>query len=859
MPLNVTVDDNLLAEIEAKFDLRKPNAEALRTVVENLEEGNFNPLEPLTLALATGAGKTYIMAGLIEYLRRQGHPNVMVVTPNRVVQDKTIMDLSQGSHRYVGGFDVAPQLITPEDVAHLRMEDSSKHLFAGQEASTVYVFNVQQLFPPKEGGKNEATGMEAQRRKFHRFQESSGVLAEKIQSFDDLVVIVDEAHLFGTSAKTFRKSLTGLKPAATIGLTASPDKNDNVIHSYPLWRALNDGFVKRPVLVYRKSGYNEKDMGQERQLHDAYSLLKVKEEAYAKYREAHPEAPRTKPLLFVVCQDVNHATETAEYLRNTHFRPGNEPEPQVLQVDNQHNDETTLNFLRYLDTPHSPVRVIVSVNKLREGWDTKRIAVMSTLRAMGSEVLTQQIMGRGLRLPFGKRTGVKAVDELDILSHKSFVTLLKSENVLREFGIEEENEAETGIAFVDPDRVSTADNDITFDSPGTNSPESVTSSGIAPTPRDDVDVFKTGTTNSPLEVRPVKDDDEIEDVAPHYEPVYIEVNAEFAGETFMFPSSTMTRTVKPFALDQIEGTEIVEAAKKVTDQLVKLEREAIVTGDDGQSLKAARQTRSSVASFTQSETQVRKALLNAVANTGTIQLNEENIRQLNKRIIPVLMASANINSWTEASKTSAAAEITKLVKLKARQAAASNTFTETVIHPVEIPVTTKYPLPDGMKIHDLLDTREASTKKAAGFVENRFYGTWERGLFNAAKFDSFSAEYMLADLLNFDDEVKWWTRIYRSDRASIAYTPMSDYVPDFVVLDTQGTYWIIEGKGDDKKDDKIVEKKMDAANQLLRKLINYQEFEGQKWGYVLAFESDIKAVNSFSALRSRASKEVMEY
>ncbi|MCF1694548.1 hypothetical protein [Corynebacterium argentoratense] len=38
--------------------------------------------------------------------------------------------------------------------------------------------------------------------------------------------------------------------------------------------------------------------------------------------------------------------------------------------------------------------MIVSVNKLREGWDTKRIAVMCTLRTMGSEVLTQQVMGR---------------------------------------------------------------------------------------------------------------------------------------------------------------------------------------------------------------------------------------------------------------------------------------------------------------------------------------------------------------------------------------------------------------------------------------------------------------------------------
>lgn len=80
--------------------------------------------------------------------------------------------------------------------------------------------------------------------------------------------------------------------------------------------------------------------------------------------------------------------------------------------------------------------MIVSVNKLREGWDTKRIAVMCTLRTMGSEVLTQQVMGRGLRLLFGALTKAPAIDELDILSHESFVKLLESENVLKQFGIE---------------------------------------------------------------------------------------------------------------------------------------------------------------------------------------------------------------------------------------------------------------------------------------------------------------------------------------------------------------------------------------------------------------------------------------
>mgnify|MGYP001033590115 CR=1 FL=1 len=257
--LNLSFDENLVAELTAKFDLRAPNTEALTELVKRIEEGNYDALEPLVLNLATGAGKTFVMAAFIEYLRRQGHPNVMVVTPTKVVQDKTVLDFTQGSHRYIGGFDVPPRLVTPGDVSNLRVSDAGADLFVGEGASTLYVFNVHQLFPPKEGGKNVATGDEAARRKTWKFQEDSGALAQRLIDTEDLVIIADESHLFGTTAKTFRKSLTALKPVVTVGLTASPDEGDDIVYRYPLWRAIQDGYVKQPVLVYRDSGYDSED------------------------------------------------------------------------------------------------------------------------------------------------------------------------------------------------------------------------------------------------------------------------------------------------------------------------------------------------------------------------------------------------------------------------------------------------------------------------------------------------------------------------------------------------------------------------------------------------------------------------
>jgi len=50
------------------------------------------------------------------------------------------------------------------------------------------------------------------------------------------------------------------------------------------------------------------------------------------------------------------------------------------------------------------------------------------LRAANARILIEQSIGRGLRLPFGKRTGVTAVDRLNIVAHDKFQEILDEAN-----------------------------------------------------------------------------------------------------------------------------------------------------------------------------------------------------------------------------------------------------------------------------------------------------------------------------------------------------------------------------------------------------------------------------------------------
>lgn len=852
--LPISLDQSIIDQIALEFDLREQNKEGLRQLIFHLT-GNFDPQTPMVLDMATGSGKTYLMAGAVEYFRRQGLRNIMIVTPSLVVQDKTVQNFKEGARRYVHGFEVAPSVVSPQAYDEWRMRQTALAGHETTEPSMVFIFNVHQLVAPKKTTKSKTGTVEATRTKIRKFQEDAGELYEYLTDLDDLIVIADESHLYGSSAKAFNRALKDLKPAATIGLTASATKQDNVIYHYPLYKAISDGHVKSPVLVYRKSGYTG-DRADARQLRDALSLLRNKEAAYEAYIQANPQAPKTKPALFVVCANVDDATATAELLRGPAYCNSSDA---VLQVDNEHDDEQSRKYLDELDTKHSRVRVVVSVDKLKEGWDTKRIAVMCTLRAMASDVLTQQTMGRGLRLPFGERTGVATIDQLDILAHTSFEELLNDENILQTFGLDgASEEALTGADLVTgggpgrPPVPSAAGddsqaNDLTqdqSDDTGTQPVRHDTDEGTQPG-------GEAAEAEPTVQVHELEDDEDIDAVEPPT-PVVVEINPAYAGTTFLFPSSSMEKATTPYHLKQLRVEDVKEAAKRVTDSGEVLHRKELVVSEEDNAIKAERVEDAKVASEEVDKDKVVKELTRRVVGLQQVTQSEANVTQLKERIIPAFMNAVAFSAWTEKAKESAVTELERLITEKIREHQ-SKTQTETTIHPIELPIEGTFTLPVGEEVLDLLNENER-----AKFQLHKYYGDWGKGLFPVASFDSWSGEYLLAMMLNYSSDIKWWKRLYQREGASIAYSTRNNYYPDFVALDTDDVYWIIEGKADSGRDDEIVAKKRDAAEDLVNQLISEPGFVDATWGYLIAYESDVRQADSWADLKTLAQPTVRE-
>ena len=859
--LNISYDSELIESISADFDLRTPNKEALRKLIFTLD-GDYDTNVMQVLNLATGVGKTYLMAAFIEYLRRQGIGNVVIVTPGKTVQSKTVRNFVPGNSEYIEGAKVPPDIVTPQDYsAWVSRINGAPSLSYGREVPVLaFIFNIQQLIAPKDvEGDTHGTTQDAERRKPRKFDENAGVLFDYLKNLENLVVIADESHLYSSSAAAFNAALKELDPAATIGLTASVLEEDHVIYEYPLYKAIQDEYVKAPVLAFRKGGYGADQASEEQQLRDALQLRKIKQAYYDAYAEQKGKA-HINAVVFIVCADVDHASQVAQLLRTPEYLG---KELAVLQVDSRHEDEATQRLLENIDQTDSPVLAVVSVNKLKEGWDVKNIAVIVTLRAMASEVLTQQTMGRGLRLPFGKYTGVWQIDQLDIISHQSFQELLEAENVLQQFGLEDAvsqtnkdkvNAAIRGIAEQVEETSEKADDAEQSKNLGTNDIFTHSNGGEVSTSivvahensgnfdeSDDKNVV-SDSEKPTVGVRTIGDDGVGDDKDISLEPVYIDRNPRFKDISYKFPVTIVRLEQPPIDLSEISEKSIEEAAKKVTSTGDVLYRKEIVAAL-GKKLRVVDTESAEIDSIHIEYSDAADALARLVMYMQLVPSTRETARYIEGYLVPKFMKSVTFETWTIKSLDSARTQLQDIVKTYI--ASVQRSIKEIpVIQPKKMDIE-RYMLPLGDKVYEPIDSRNQ-------FVRGRVYSGWFKSLFVEESFDSYSGEYELARLLNTSPHIVWWHRLHAHYGAFIYYNAKDRYFPDFVACDDSGVCWIIEGKDQRGRDDAKVQAKRKAAESLVRRLIAIEEYVDQKWGYLIAYEDDIAKSDSWDDLKTIA-------
>lgn len=389
-------------------------------------------------SLATGIGKTRLMGACIAYLNyEKGIKNFFVVAPNLTIYNKLKADLGNPANpkyvfRGLDHFVTPPRIIDGDNYEQFRMGN-----FTTSEI-TINVFNISKL-------NSESKTADGKPARIKRMTEILGQsYFSYLQSLPDLCIFMDESHHYHAD-RSF-EVINELSPILGVELTATPQIQKgaksipfkNVVYEYTLAHALNDErYVKVPSVVTRRDFHPEEYTPEQLDREKLNDGVRMHEETKA-HLEVYARTfgkPIVKPFVLVVAKDTEHSKQIREYLTSNNFFNGYYAD-KVLEINSaQRGAEKDENIMRLLalESPDNKIEIVVHVNMLKEGWDVTNLFTIVPLRTSASETLTEQTIGRGLRLPYGTRTGVEEIDRLSIVHHDRYadiVNLAKNPNSL---------------------------------------------------------------------------------------------------------------------------------------------------------------------------------------------------------------------------------------------------------------------------------------------------------------------------------------------------------------------------------------------------------------------------------------------
>lgn len=425
----------ILADLVGKLTLQKDVD--LQTELDKVKDAyptctDFERDFPsVCFALATGVGKTRLMGAFIAYLYlHKGIKNFFVLAPNLTIYNKLNDDLSlPTSPKYVfqgiGEFATKrPRIITGDNYQYASQTtvfDSEVH---------INVFNISKINAETRGGS------------MPRIKRLSEYLGDSyfnyLSNLNDLVLLMDESHHY--RADRGMEVINELNPILGLELTATPQvergqrtiKFKNVVYEYSLAKAIPDGFVKEPAVATRKDfdplHYTDEELDRIK-LEDGIRIhedTKVALDIYARDNKVQ----QVKPFVLVVAKDTSHASKLKELITSKAFFKGSYAD-KVMEIHSaQRGAEKEKNIVQLvsLESPDNKIEIVIHVNMLKEGWDVTNLYTIIPLRTAASMTLREQTVGRGLRLPYSKRTGNDKADKLTIVAHDKFQEIIDLAN-----------------------------------------------------------------------------------------------------------------------------------------------------------------------------------------------------------------------------------------------------------------------------------------------------------------------------------------------------------------------------------------------------------------------------------------------
>lgn len=872
--------------INGRLSLRAPQAESLAklkqaldaapemaqkdrdvTAVLNTLKAEFPTLQDferefpsLCFALATGVGKTRLMGAFIAYLHlAHGINNFFVLAPNLTIYNKLIADFTPNTPKYVfkGISEFAvnpPKLISGDNYEQQNLTMGMDNLFG---EITINVFNISKINSEVRGGKEP---------KIKRMREVLGdSYFNYLVNLPDLVLLMDESHRY--RAQAGMRAINELNPLFGLELTATPFVEStkapipfkNVIVDYPLARAMDDGFVKIPAVVTQRN-FDAKNYTSEEiekiKLEDGVRVHENTKVELITYARENNVAV-VKPFMLVIARDTTHAAQLLSLLESDNFYNGRY-QGKVIQVDSSKSgkdEEEMIERLLAVESVDEQTEIVIHVNMLKEGWDVTNLYTIVPLRAANARTLIEQSIGRGLRLPYGKRTGVEVVDRLNIIAHDRFQEIIdeanKGDSVLKlkqvildapseddkKVSVQVYSGVETKLGLVEMSSentkqgISEANSSVDYHPVfktetekriahtvmeaaakyATRPSEAPTSQALLTTEIREKIVKEVQTALQPVQGELLEDELDIVEIVAKTTEIMVNQTIDIPRITVV-PSGEVSTGFHPFKLD-LSSLHLQPSEREITIHNLHTNEQSSLSAELG--MKEKRPEDYIVFSlmdfddidyFTQADLLYDLAG-QMVTHLRTYLSEEEVLSVLDKErrlIAREIHAQMMAYFWEKAASN---------------EARVSQGFS--TLKPCNYTVSADEP------IHSV-----RQTPKDVSRIKQMLFGSFSKCLYPLQKFDS-DTERRFAVILERDAQ-KWFKpaqgqfQIYWKSGLD-----SKEYIPDFVV-ETEGSIWLVETKaGKDLKDPEVLAK-ADAAFEWCKHATDYAlQHNGKHWRYVM--------------------------
>ena len=358
------------------------------------------------LRVPTGGGKTLIASHSIEVAARQllftETPTVLWLVPSNKIREQTIEALKSNSHPYrqaltaafgnVNVKDVAEALHTPKSV----YEDGSLIIVATLQAFRVEDTDGRKVY--------DSSGT-----LLDHFSQLPAHLAEELEKSERgavkyslanvlrlrrPMVIVDEAHNARTDLSF--DTLVRFRPSCIIEFTATPDTQhnpSNVLYSVSAAQLHAEQMIKMPIKLEVRTPWKEL-LGDAISLRDHLETVAVKETGQT--------GEYIRPIMLIQAQPNRQGQDcvTVEIVEQCLKEDFRIPAEHIAVETGQRRD---LDRCPAIEDNACPVRYVITVQALREGWDCPFAYVLCSVAEMRSSTAVEQILGRVMRLPKAKR------------------------------------------------------------------------------------------------------------------------------------------------------------------------------------------------------------------------------------------------------------------------------------------------------------------------------------------------------------------------------------------------------------------------------------------------------------------------